>query len=70
MLRNQNKQTKKTNKKERKLLGNQGVLLVAIFDYILDKYIIQDYLWRSELNPRLFTPSRIKEIRMKNPRER
>lgn len=64
-----NKQ-KKNNKKERKLLGNQGVLLVAIFDYILDKYIIQDYLWRSELNPRLFTPSRIKEIRMKNPRER
>lgn len=45
-LYNEWKQTnkKEPNKKERKLLGNQGILLVAIFDYILDKYIIWDYL--------------------------
>lgn len=34
----------KRTQQKRKLLGNQGILLVAIFDYILDKYIIWDYL--------------------------
>lgn len=33
---------KKTKPKQNKLLGSQRVLLAAIFDFISDKYIIQD----------------------------
>lgn len=57
-------------KTQGKLLGSQRVLLAAMFDYISDKHIIQDSLWRSQANHSSSTPSRIKEIRKKNLRER
>lgn len=67
-----NKQTnektpkKPKNKTQRKLLRSQRVLLAAVFDYVSDKYIIQDSLCMPGANHSSSTPSRIKEIRKKN----